>query len=249
MLAGPGLRAVAGDSAGADSHFAAAVTAVTSAFGDPTRREIYLFVRSNPGATASEVATHFSLHPNVARHHLERLASGGYVDITMERAAGNGAGRPSKRFRAVGNDPTLDLLTRRDDLLVLLLQEALHLLGPGAAEEMAERVGEQYGRTLADQMSPGESQRSLRTAMHAIADTLTAHGFAAHAEDQGSTTAVVADNCPFGDTASQYPVLCAVDRGMVKGLLSGLCGDAGGIVPVVLSSSRARGDDACAAVV
>jgi predicted ArsR family transcriptional regulator len=98
-------------------------------------------------------------------------------------------------------------------------------------------------------MSPGMGQRSLRTAMHAIADTLTAHGFAAHAEDQGATTAVVADNCPFGNAASQYPVLCAVDRGMVKGLLAGLCGDADGTVPVVLSSSRARGDDACAAVV
>ena len=49
-----------------DAQFAAAVTAVTSAFGDPTRREIYLFVRVNPGATATEVAAHFSLHPNVA---------------------------------------------------------------------------------------------------------------------------------------------------------------------------------------
>ncbi len=235
---------------GSDSHFSAAVTAVTAAFGDPTRREIYLFVRSNPGTTASEVASRFSLHPNVARHHLERLATGGYVEVTMERTAGNGAGRPSKRFRAIGNDPTLDLLTRRDDLLVLLLQEALQLLGPVAAEGMAERVGEEYGRTLARQMSPGDSQRSLRGAMHAIADTLTAHGFAAHAEDQGTTTAVVADNCPFGNAASQYPVLCAVDRGMVKGLLAGLCGEeADGTVPVVLSSSRARGDDACSAVV
>ena len=115
---------------------------------------------------------------------------------------------------------------------------------------MAERVGEEYGRRLAGQMSPADSQRSLRTAMHAIADTLTAHGFAAHAEDQGTSTAVVADNCPFGNAASQYPVLCAVDRGMVKGLLAGLCGEsAGGTVPVVLSSSRARGDDSCAAVV
>ena len=232
-----------------DAQFAAAVTAVTSAFGDPTRREIYLFVRVNPGATATEVAAHFSLHPNVARHHLERLAAGGYVDVTMERADGGGAGRPSKRFRAIGHDPTLDLLTRRDDLLVLLLREALQMLGPVEAEGMAERVGEEYGRQLAGQMSPGDGQRSLRTAMHAIADTLTAHGFAAHAEDQGTATAVVADNCPFGDAASQYPVLCAVDRGMVNGLLAGLCGDDPGAVPVVLSSSRARGDDACSAVV
>ncbi|MGO8873900.1 MAG: helix-turn-helix transcriptional regulator [Acidimicrobiales bacterium] len=248
--AGTGLGAFDVSTAESDSHFSAAVTAVTAAFGDPTRREIYLFVRSNPGATASEVATRFSLHPNVARHHLERLATGGYVEVTMERPAGSGAGRPSKRFRAVGNDPTLDLLTRRDDLLVLLLQEALQLLGPAVAEGMAERVGEEYGRTLAGQMSPGDGQRSLRTAMHAIADTLTAHGFAARAEDHGASTAVVAANCPFGNAASQYPVLCAVDRGMVKGLLAGLCGeDAGGAVPVVLSSSRALGDDACAAVV
>ena len=236
-------------SADADAQFGAAVTAVTSAFGDPTRREIYLFVRSNPGTTATEVATHFSLHPNVARHHLDRLAAGGYVLVSMGRADGRGAGRPSKRFRAIGPDPTLDLLTRRDDLLVLLLQESLHMLGPAAAEEMSERVGEEYGRQLAGQMSPGDSQRSLRTAMHAIADTLTAHGFAAHAEDQGAATAVVADNCPFGEAAAQYPVLCAVDRGMVKGLLAGLCGDDPGTVPVVLSSSRARGDDACSAVV
>jgi predicted ArsR family transcriptional regulator len=254
LVTDPGLDPVeagmATGSAESDSHFSAAVTAVTAAFGDPTRREIYLYVRANPGATASDVASRFSLHPNVARHHLERLATGGYVEVSMERVAGHGAGRPSKRFRAVGSDPTLDLFTRRDDLLVLLLQEALQLLGPAVAESMAERVGEEYGRTLADQMSPGDGQRSLRTAMHAIADTLTAHGFAAHAEDQGATTAVVADNCPFGSTASQYPVLCAVDRGMVKGLLAGLCGEGPtGVVPVVMSSSRARGDDACAAVV
>jgi hypothetical protein len=42
-------------------------------------------------------------------------------------------------------------------------------------------------------------------------------------------------------------VLCAVDRGMVKGLLAGLCGDTKqSRLPIVLSS-RARGDDTCAA--
>jgi hypothetical protein len=49
----PGPQDPSAGSAESDSHFSAAVTAVTSAFGDPTRREIYLFVRSNPGANAS----------------------------------------------------------------------------------------------------------------------------------------------------------------------------------------------------
>jgi predicted ArsR family transcriptional regulator len=235
----------------ADRRFSAAVAAVTSAFGDPTRREIYLHVRSHPGATASEVAGAFSVHPNVARHHLDRLAAGGYLDVTLERPPTAGAGRPSKRYRAAGaeGDPTLDLVTQRDDLVVSLLAEALELLGPAEAERMAERVGEDYGRALAERMEPGEGQRSLRAAMHAIADALTAHGFAAHAEDRGDATAVVAEHCPFGDAAAQHPVICAVDRGMVRGLLSGLCGEAADApIPVVLSS-RARGDDACAALV
>lgn len=236
---------------GHERRFSAAVAAVTSAFGDPTRREIYLHVRSHPGATASEVAATFALHPNVARHHLDRLAAGGYLEVTLERPADGGAGRPSKHYRAAegpGADPTVELVGRRDELLVSLLAEALALLGPEEAERMAERVGEEYGRLLAERMEPGEGQRSLRAAMHAIADALTAHGFAAHAEERGSSTAVVAEHCPFGEAAAAHPVICAVDRGMVRGLLSGLCGVGDTPIPVVLSS-RARGDDACAALV
>ena len=235
-----------------ERRFSAAVAAVTSAFGDPTRREIYLHVRSHPGATASEVAAAFSVHPNVARHHLDRLASGGYLEVSLERPPSGGAGRPSKRFRAAegpGGDPTLDFVMHRDDLLLALLAQALEQLGPVEAEHMAERLGEDYGRELADRMEPGEGQRSVRAAMHAIADALTAHGFAAHAEDRGDSTAVVAEHCPFGEAATQHPVICAVDRGMVRGLLAGLCGTtADEPIPVVLSS-RARGDDACAALV
>jgi predicted ArsR family transcriptional regulator len=235
-----------------ERSFSAAVAAVTSAFGDPTRREIYLHVRSHPGATASEVAVAFSVHPNVARHHLDRLASGGYLEVSLERPPSGGAGRPSKRFRAAegpDGDPTLDFVMHRDDLLVALLAQALELLGPVEAEHMAERLGEDYGRVLAERMEPGEGQRSVRAAMHAIADALTAHGFAAHAEDRGDSTAVVAEHCPFGDAATQHPVICAVDRGMVRGLLAGLCGTTADEPISVVLSSRARGDDACAAMV
>jgi predicted ArsR family transcriptional regulator len=179
------------------------------------------------------------------------LAAGGYLDVTLERSPTAGAGRPSKRYRAVSEhhgDLAAELLGQKDHLLVALLTEALQLLGSEQAERMAERVGEEYGQLLAGRMEPGDGQRSVRAAMHAVADALTAHGFAAHAEDRGEATAVVAEQCPFGEAASQHPVICAVDRGMVRGLLSGLCGGSNhDQVPVVLSS-RARGDDACSAL-
>src|SRR5687768_3585636 len=77
-------------------EFSATVSAITTAFGDPTRRQIYLFAHEHPrGVTAAEVAEHFDLHPNVARHHLDKLAVGGYLDVGVERADGAGAGRPS----------------------------------------------------------------------------------------------------------------------------------------------------------
>src|SRR5919201_5263877 len=91
-------------------EFSAAISAVTSAFGDPTRREIYLFVRdADRGVTAAEVAERFELHPNVARHHLDKLAAGGYVDVHVERPEGGGAGRPSKRYRAIADTEALDV--------------------------------------------------------------------------------------------------------------------------------------------
>ncbi len=225
--------------------FAAAVTAVTAAFGDTTRRSIYLFVRDGEGATAAEVAARFSLHPNVARHHLDKLAAGGYLEVALDHT-GTGAGRPSKRYRRSRSVEPLTVPPRSDALVVGLLARALALLPPDAAEAMAVEVGEEYGRSLAAQMSPGDSQRSMRSAMLAIADALTAHGFAARAEQRDATTAVVRERCPFGDLVESYPVLCALDRGMVQGLVGGLCG---GAVPVQLStSSRARGDAACTSV-
>ena len=227
-----------------DADFSAAVAAVTSAFGDPTRRDIFLFARdSGPGVTAAEAAERFALHANVARHHLDKLAAGGYLGVHVERAESAGAGRPSKRYRAT--QKALEFPARRDDLLVTLLGRALALLPEREAASMAEEVGEEYGRSLARQMSPGDSHRSFQTALHAVAEALTAHGFAAHAEARGSSLAIVAEQCPFGDTATQHPVICAVDRGIVRGMLAGLYGD----TTPATTASRAQGDATCVTAV
>jgi predicted ArsR family transcriptional regulator len=80
--------------------------------------------------------------------------------------------------------------------------------------------------------------------MQAVADALTAHGFAAHAAGPPEVNAVERGHCPFGNAAIENPVLCAADRGLVEGLLSVLCGDS---VPVQLTS-RAMGDETCVTV-
>ena len=148
------------------SEFSAAVTAITSAFGDPTRREIYLFAHgSDGGVTAAQVAEQFGLHPNVARHHLDKLAAGGYLEVASERGAHGGAGRPSKHYRGVGEQVSLDVSVRTDDLVLTLLGRALALLPPDEAEQMAETVGAEYGRAMAASMTGDGAHRSFRTAL------------------------------------------------------------------------------------
>jgi predicted ArsR family transcriptional regulator len=232
--------------------FSASVTAITSAFGDPTRRAIYLYARDESGGvTAAGVAERFGLHPNVARHHLDKLAAGGYLEVAVERSSGTGAGRPSKLYRGAAEHASLELGVRTDDLVLALLGRTLAALPREQAEVIAEQVGAEYGKALAAGLqgsSPDDvhaGQRSLRSALHAVADALTAHGFAAHTESRNNQLRIVNTNCPFGDTAIDHPVICAVDRGMVKGMLGALYGD----TDPSLEASRPQGDTFCVTAV
>ncbi len=223
-------------------EFSAAVTAITAAFGDPTRREIYLYAHGQDGGvTATQVAERFGLHPNVARHHLDKLAAGGYLEVVAARAGQTGAGRPSKRYQGVGEQVSLDVSVRTDDLVLTLLGRALAMLPSEQAEAMAEEVGAEYGRAMAAGMAADGAQRSFRVALHAVADALTAHGFAAHTEKQGTRLQIINEHCPFGAAAIEHPVICAVDRGMVKGMLAALYGD----TSPEHDRSRPRGDTIC----
>jgi predicted ArsR family transcriptional regulator len=228
--------------------FTATVSAITNAFGDPTRRAVYLFVREHgegSGVTASAVADEVGVHPNVARHHLDKLAAGGYLEVQSGKVAGGGAGRPSKRYLAV---PGVDneFPVRSDDLVLSLLGRALTRLSPHDAEQMAEEVGAEYGRAMAAGLTGHAIEaghRSMRSAIQAVADALTAHGFAAHAESRNDRLRIINDHCPFGDVAIEHPVICAVDRGMVRGMLGELY--SGELGDVTTESSRAAGDTFC----
>ena len=234
------------ESSAVDGHsltpetFSATVESITASFGDPTRRDIYLRVReSAEGVTAAEVAKAVNLHNNVARHHLDKLATAGHVVVDIRRAAG--AGRPSKRYRAASSDITLEFPARHDDLLGTLLGRALALLSDREAEELAEEVGHEYGLHLAAAMAPGEAKRSLKSAVTMVVQTLTSHGFAARSEGAVGELRIVSEHCPFGQAALDHPVLCAIDRGLVRGMLAALHGE----TTPHLEGSRAMGDSVC----
>ena len=76
------------------------ISELTGSLGDATRRGIYISIReaADP-VTASETSELFDIHSNVARHHLDRLVTGGYLQVTRKRTDGRsepGAGRPAQ---------------------------------------------------------------------------------------------------------------------------------------------------------
>jgi predicted ArsR family transcriptional regulator len=128
-------------------------------------------------------------------------------------------------------------------VLVSLLGRALALLPNDQAEKMAEEVGREVGQAMAEAISPDEVQHSFQSSMQMVADALTAHGFAARAEHSNTSSGlrIVAEHCPFGGAAIEHPVICAVDRGLVKGMLIALYGE----TSPDQSSSLPMGDAVC----
>jgi predicted ArsR family transcriptional regulator len=225
--------------------FTSTVSAITDAFGDPTRRGIYLFARDAAGGvTAAQVAARFGVHPNVARHHLDKLAAGGYLEVAVERAEGAGAGRPSKHYRLAADakvDLTADVPVHSDDLVLSLLGRALALLPHDKAEAMAEEVGQEYGALA--QAWPGRPRcRPARCDRPAGGGRRSPPTVRRPRRPAATSCASSTTTAAFGDVAIDHPVICAVDRGMVKGMLTALYGDA----DVATMQSLPQGDTFCA---
>jgi predicted ArsR family transcriptional regulator len=194
---------------------------LTSSLGDSTRRAIYITVReSKEPVTVSDIAKAFEIHPNVARHHLDRLAGDGYVRVSKRRplgAAGPGAGRPAKCYEATSKEIDLHFPARRYDLLAELLVQVVERVAPENLSEVAQEVGREYGRELARRLELPDGS-GFKAAVKAVAKAMTGVGFTM-APDSGGER-LLTNHCPFGATAADHPALiCSLDQGIVTGLM------------------------------
>ena len=140
--------------------------------------------------------------------------------MTRRRRSGRngpGAGRPAKCYEVTDKEIRLQYPARRFDLLADLLVEVLETIDPKKGPEVAEQVGRRYGMKLAAEIGM-PTEAGFEAAVAAVARTLTGVGFEASADPDGRS--VVYRSCPFGQTAVDHPeVVCALDKGIVTGLL------------------------------
>ncbi len=215
---------------------------IASSLGDTTRRGIFISVRESADPmTASQIATLFGIHPNVARHHLDRLVSDGYLRVTRRRAqgrAGPGAGRPAKHYEPTDKSISLQFPVRRYDLLIDLLVRVIERLAPEDAPQVVEEIGIEYGREIAAELGLPDDT-GYEAAALAVAKAMTGVGFETEADADGRR--LLTKYCPFGEAAKTHPhLVCRLDQGIVKGLL-----EAGRRRPVAVVMPHADEDDHC----
>ena len=160
--------------------------------------------------------------------------------------SGGGAGRPSKRYRAHGEQVTLEV--RRADR-----RPGAHpaRAGPGPARPRRRR-GDGRGGRRASTAGPwprawpaptAPTPASGRSAPRSTPWPTPSPPTASPPTPRSGATElrIVNDHCPFGAAAIEHPVICAVDRGMVKGMLAALYGD----TEPELAASLPQGDEVC----
>ena len=208
----------------ASQHLSETISDLTSALGDPTRRAVYIAIRESPEPlNAGDIASLFDIHPNVARHHLDKLAGDGYLDVSHRRPngrSGPGAGRPAKYYTVSAKQIDVHFPTHRHDVLSDMLVRIIERIAPANIKENAEEVGVEVGRELADEIgSPSDS--GYEGAVRAVVRAMTGIGFGVSSDVAGQR--LLMSHCPFGETAASHPdVVCSLDRGMVTGLMGSL---------------------------
>ncbi|MPZ52467.1 MAG: helix-turn-helix domain-containing protein [Acidimicrobiia bacterium] len=205
---------------------------LTAALGDPTRRAIYIAVRQAPIAvTTSSIAEVFDLHPNVARHHLDRLANEGYLEVSQRQAVGSegrSVGRPAKHYAPSSKEVEIHFAPRRYELLVELLIKVIGELGSDDLSAVAEKVGRQFGMEIAIEIGQPDEE-GYPEAVSAVAKAMTGLGFSVDPDVEGHR--LLTSHCPFGNAGNNHPeVVCSLDRGIVAGLMASLAQD---VDPVV----------------
>ena len=194
------------------------IETITGALGDATRRGIYVMIReAHEPVTAAQISSAFDIHPNVARHHLDRLAADDFIRVSDRKPAQPTAGRPAKRYEVTEKAVSIQYSSRKYDRLAELLTEVVERLDDGRAGEIAEQVGHDYGRTLGAEIGIPEDE-GFEIAALAVARAVMGEGLGASTVP--GENRIVAQFCPLADGENdQSKIVARIDHGIVQGLL------------------------------
>jgi predicted ArsR family transcriptional regulator len=211
----------------------------------PTRGQVARLILEFGPSTAATLGSRLGLTPAAIRRHLDNLIAEGLIETRTARAYGNrGRGRPAKVF--VITDAGRSAFEHAyDDLASNALRFLAETAGPEAIAEFARRQVADLEQRYALALTGGE----LATRVQALADALSADGYAASAGPAPAIGMQMADgrgdgageqlcqhHCPVAHVAAEFPQLCEAETEAFGRLLG---------TPVQRLATIAHGDGIC----
>jgi predicted ArsR family transcriptional regulator len=218
------------------------VRSVSPTKGDgPTKGQVARLILELGPSTAATLGSRLGLTPAAIRRHLDNLLAEGLIETRTARTYGNrGRGRPAKVF--VITDAGRSAFEHAyDDLATGALRFLAETAGPDAVAEFARRQLSDLERRYAPVVAQGE----LGTRVQALAEALSADGYAASAGPAPAIGGLVAGapgeqlcqhHCPVAHVAAEFPQLCEAETEAFGRLLG---------TPVQRLATIAHGDGIC----
>lgn len=171
----------------------------------PTRLRVAECLLSQGPSTAAQLAERLDLTPAAVRRHLDALLDNGLIEAREQRVTGQRRrGRPARAFALT--DAGRDKFTHAYDALAAEALRYLHRTGGDEAIKAFARHrlagDEQRYRAVVEQATTRDER------VRALAEVLTADGYAASITTSPSGEQICQHHCPVAHVAEEFPQLC-----------------------------------------
>lgn len=186
--------------------------AVTRSTDGETRRLIMSAMLTSRPVTVAELAEKVGITPAGVRRHLDKLLAEGLAELAEADASAPATrGRPAKHYQL-----TRDGRERNghgyDDLALAAFAEVEALGGRDAVKNLARKRAE---KVLGDVAGEGDVDKRTRD----VAAAFAAHGYAANADNVGSSLQLCQHHCPVHAVAAEYPEICEAEHELIAELV------------------------------
>ncbi|MBB2941496.1 putative ArsR family transcriptional regulator [Actinoplanes lutulentus] len=195
------------------------VVASATASDGRTRDRVARLLLERGAATAAELGAELGLSPAAIRKHLDAMLAEDLVETReLRRDKPRGRGRPAKAFvlTAAGRDDRNNP-HHYDGIATAALRWIAEQHGPEALSAFAAAQVQALEERLQAAILSAGSDPMARA--EALADALTAEGYAASATTIASGGQLCQHHCPVAHVAAEFPQLCDAETEVISRLV------------------------------
>ena len=184
---------------------------------DRTRDAVARLILERGPQCAATIAEVLGLSPAAIRRHLDALLAEGLITEGRPRpTAQRGRGRPARSY-AITDAGRSAFPHAYDDLATTALRYLRDTGGDEAVAAFAAHRADELADLLRTEVPAGNA--SIATRAEAMAEALTAHGYAASTETAAAGTQICQHHCPVAHVAAEFPQLCEAETRAFENVL------------------------------